>query len=94
MKHYIIVKFKDIINAKKEVGAIEKLFHTALNIQGIDDIKIYNSNIDLPNRYDLMIKMTLTKSALIEFDHSEIHQQWKSEYGQLIENKAIFDCDE
>lgn len=76
------------------VEPIEVLFNTALNIEGIDDIKIYRSNIDLPNRYDLMIKMTLTKSALIEFDHSEIHKQWKSEYGKLIENKTIFDCDE
>ena len=92
MKHYIIVKFKDLVSVKELIEPIKVLFNPALNIEGIDDIKIYSSNIDLPNRHDLMIQMTLTKSALIEFDNSEIHKQWKSEYGKLIENKTIFDC--
>lgn len=93
MKHYIIVKFKDKVKVEKVIAPIKILFKNALNIDGIDDIKIYTSNIDLPNRYDLMIKMILTKSALTEFDNSKIHKQWKLEYGDLIENKTIFDCD-
>jgi len=30
---------------------------------------------------------------LTEFDNSEIHKQWKSEYGKFVINKTIFDCD-
>ncbi len=49
--------------------------------------------MDLSNRYDLMIKMDLSKKALEEFDNGEIHKEWKESFGKDIMNKTIFDCD-
>lgn len=50
--------------------------------------------MDLSNRYDLMIKMDLSKKALEEFDNGEIHKEWKESFGKDIMNKTIFDCDQ
>ncbi len=93
MKHFIIVKFDNTINVKEILKPIEDLFLKSLNIDGVDSVKIYTSNTDLSNRHDLMIEMRLTLDALKTFDNSEIHKKWKSEYGQYITDKTIFDCD-
>lgn len=92
LKHFIIVKFKDSLNFNEFVEPIKKLFNKALKIEGVDKVDIYPSNTNLPNRYDLMIRMELTSKALIEFDNSGIHKLWKSEYGKYIVDKTIFDC--
>lgn len=93
MRHFIIVKFAEHIDWIKFIDPIKKLFETSLQIDGINHVNIYTSCIDLPNRYDLMIEMRLTKEALKKFDESEIHAKWKSDYGKYIINKTIFDCE-
>ena len=93
MKHYIIVKFKNDYDYLYELENIKKLFNETLNIYGVKKVDIYSSNSSLSNRYDLMIKMKLTKEGLTNFDNSIIHKKWKEKYGKYIENKAIFDCD-
>lgn len=93
MKHYIIVKFNNEYDYKKEIVNIEKLFNESLNIEGVNKVKIYVSNSKLSNRYDLMVYMELTKNALNIFDNSWIHNKWKNDYGKYIESKTIFDCD-
>ena len=62
-------------------------------IKEVEKVEIYESNTDLPNRYDLMIKMDLSKNALKEFDNSEIHKEWKEKFGKYITSKTIFDCE-
>lgn len=93
MRHFIIVKFDNSINIQELIKPIENLFNKALKIDGINKIEVYTSNINLPNRHDLMIEMLLTPKALELFDASEIHKRWKAEYGKYIVNKTIFDCD-
>lgn len=93
MKHYIIAKFDESVDANEMVSQIRELFHKALDINGVDKVEIYVSNIDLPNRHDLMIKMSLSQIALELFDNSEVHKKWKSEYGRYIIQKTIFDCE-
>lgn len=93
MKHYIIVKFDESVDANEMVSQIRELFHKALDINGVDKVEIYVSNINLPNRHDLMIKMSLSQIALELFDNSEVHKKWKSEYGRYIIQKTIFDCE-
>lgn len=93
MKHYIIVKFEENVKIKEVLKPIKTLFNKARDIKGVDEIKIYTSNIDLPNRYDLMIEMKLSRQALTEFDSSEIHKEWKSKFGKYIMSKTIFDCE-
>ena len=40
-----------------------------------------------------MIVLTMDRDALPAYDACEAHHQWKQRYGELIEKKAIFDCD-
>lgn len=93
MKHYIIVKFNENVDKEKIINPIKELFQKAMDIKAVEKIDIYESNMDLPNRYDLMIKMDLSKVALNEFDNSEIHKEWKESFGKYIMNKTIFDCE-
>ena len=93
MKHYIIVKFNENVDKEKLINPIKELFQKAMNINEIVKVDIYESNMDLPNRYDLMIKMDLSKVALNEFDNSEIHKEGKEKFGKYIMNKTIFDCE-
>lgn len=93
MKHYIIVKFNENTEKEKLINPIKELFKRAIDIKEIEKVDIYESNIDLPNRYDLMIKMELSETALKNFDNSEIHKKWKEEFEKYIISKTIFDCD-
>ncbi len=93
MKHYIIVKFvegSDVGALLEPVGAI---FHETLRIPGVHGVVLKPSNSERPNRYDLMIEMDMEPEALSAYDCSEPHLRWKREYGELVEKKAIFDCD-
>lgn len=94
MRHYIIVKFNSEFDYLKELEKIKALFDESLKNDGVSKVDIYTSNSNLSNRYDLMIKMELTKEALTTFDNSLIHAKWKDEYGKYIDSKAIFDCDQ
>ena len=38
-----------------------------------------------------MIVLDMDKSALLAWDASAVHHQWKEQYGMLLEKKAIFD---
>ncbi len=93
MTHYIIVKFNENTEKDKIIKPIIELFNKATAIQGMNNINIFESNMDLPNRYDLMIKMDLTQEALKEFDNGEIHKKWKENFGKYIMSKTIFDCE-
>ena len=93
MKHYIIVKFTEGTDVKALVDPVRGIFEKTLEIPGIHSLDIRLSNSDIPNRYDLMIILDMEKEALPAYDASEPHHQWKSEYGDRIAAKAIFDCD-
>ena len=94
MKHYIIVKFKDKSDATRLLPEICRLFDKALLIDGVTDVKIHPSCSERENRYSLMIEMTLTPAGLLAYDVSDMHKEWKQTYGDRIESKAIFDCEE
>lgn len=93
MKHYIIAKFNEDYDYKKEVENIKGLFNESLKLDGVNKVEILISNSDRSNRHDLMIMMELTKEGLLEFDNSWIHAKWKNDYDKYISSKTIFDCD-
>lgn len=93
MKHCIIIKFKEDVNWNNLIDDIKKLFERAMIIDDINDVCINISNSELKNRYDMMIEIECTKKGLLNFDNSEIHTLWKLKYGELIQNKVIFDYD-
>ena len=94
MKHYIIVKFKEGTDFCAMAEPVRSIFEETLTIPGIHSVDIRLSNSDRANRYDMMIVMYMDKEALPAYDVSEPHLKWKSEYGGIIEKKAIFDCDD
>ena len=94
MKHYIIVKFKDKKDTERLLSEICRLFDKALAIEGVTDVKVHPSCSDRENRYSIMIEMTVTPAGLLAYDVSDMHREWKATYGDRIESKAIFDCDE
>ena len=94
MKHYIIVKFKEGTDVKALTEPVQGIFEETLSIPGIHGLSVKTSNSDRSNRYDLMIELDMDQEALPAYDASEPHHRWKNEYGDRIEKKAIFDCDE
>ena len=93
MKHYIIVKFVEGTDFKALVEPVREIFNRTLTIPGIHGLELKISNSDRANRFDLMIILDMDREALPAYDASEAHLCWKSEYGDLIAKKAIFDCD-
>ena len=93
MKHYIIVKFKEKTDIQELAQPVKEIFDGTLSIPGVHDVQIKLSNSDRENRYDMMIVMDMDRDALKAYDVSEPHLTWKSQYGDLIAKKAIFDCD-
>lgn len=91
IEHYIIVKFDSKINYNNYLDSIKTLFNRTLDIKGVESIKIFTSCSDLINRHDIMIRMKVTPEGLKNFDNSDIHKEWKAEYGKYIVNKTIFD---
>ena len=93
MKHYIIVKFKPETDVQALAEPVRGIFEETLTIPGIRSVQIHLSNSDRANRYDMMIVMDMDNTALPLYDVSAPHLRWKTEYGDRIEKKAIFDCD-
>ena len=94
MQHYIIVKFVEGTDIQALEAPVQKIFDETLAIPGIHKVELKLSNSDRDNRYDLMIRIDMDKEALPAYDVSEPHKRWKSQYGDIILKKAIFDCDE
>ena len=94
MKHYIIVKFVEGTDVKALVDPVKAIYDETLSIPGVHSVDFKLSNSDRANRYDLMIVMDMDKEALPAYDVSAPHLRWKTEYGDRVAKKAIFDCDE
>ena len=94
MKHYIIVKFKEGTDYCALADPVRSIFEETLSIPGIHGVDIRLSNSERTNRYDMMIIMDMDKEALAAYDVAEPHLRWKSVYGNIVEKKAIFDCDD
>ena len=102
MLHHILVKWKEKPADPAALnGEIEALFRQALAIPGVHGVEaadvagktVLVNVVDRPNRYDLLIRLTMDAPALTAYDASEAHRRWKELYGPLIAQKAIFDCD-
>ena len=94
MKHHIIVKFREGVDVDALLEPVERIFAETLTIPGVRALALKRSCVDRSNRFDLMIVLDMDREALPAYDGSEPHHRWKSEYGALVERKAIFDCEE
>ncbi len=94
MQHHILVKWKERpADAAARCREVEEVFQPCLDIPGVHGVKVIPNVIDRPNRYDMLIVITMDEAALPVYDGCDAHHRWKDEYGGLIEKKAIFDCD-
>ncbi len=94
MKHDILIKYKPEITKDQKVRLIpdiEALFKNTMEIPGIHGVRLYPNVVERENRYDLLIEIDMDRDALETYDSSVWHQQWKEQYGSLLEKKAIFD---
>ena len=65
MKHCIIVKFNESAGSKAElIKKAEGLFSTVGRPEGVTDISLVRNCIDRPNRYDLMIVVSMARAPL------------------------------
>jgi hypothetical protein len=94
MKHYIITKFKEGTDVKALAGPVRDIFEELLETPGFHSLDVRTNCVDRSNRYDLMILISMDPEALPFYDASKPHHRWKSEYGDIIEKKTIFDCEE
>lgn len=90
MKHCILVKFKKEYNWKSELDNIKRIFNS-IDIEGVNFVEYITNCIDRENRYDLLIRIDMERSALPLYDSSSNHHEWKDTYSENIEKKAIFD---
>ena len=93
MEHYIIAKFHTVPD-EALIAEITELFQKSSEVPGVVGVSVKPNVTPRPNRYDLMIVIHLENpEALNAWDNCEIHMQWKARYGEMLEKKAIFDCD-
>ena len=94
MKHYILAKFIDKNDLERYFSDIKSIYDRTLAIEGVQNVVLHKSNSERANRYDIMIEMTLTEPALALYDQCDAHKEWKEKYGEKLQAKAIFDCEE
>lgn len=94
MKHDILIKYKPEISKERKVELIpeiRELFEHTTEIPGIRGVTLLPNVVDRENRFDLLIEIDMDREALEAYDASVWHRQWKEQYGDLLEKKAIFD---
>ena len=94
MKHLVLAKFKPEVTVEQKAAMlpdIRRIFEGTLSVDGITDVQFYVNCVDRSNRYDLMIEITMDRSALEAYDVCAPHREWLDRYGDKLETKAIFD---
>lgn len=94
MKHCILVKFIPEISKKVEnnfLEQIQEIFNGALEIEGIHYVHIHKNCTNRDNRADIMIELDMDKDVLEDWEKSDAHLIWKTEFGRFIDTKTIFD---
>ncbi len=94
MKHHIITKFvPNLENRAALIAGIERLLSASTQTPGIHSCRVLQNCVPRPNRYDLMIVLDMDADALPLWDASDVHREWKTRFGPMLEAKAIFDCE-
>ena len=92
IRHCILVKWNETVTDRASLlPAIEAIFRKTLTIPGVERVELLPNVVDRPNRYDLMIAVTMDAASLPAYDASDAHREWKETYSSRITSKAIFD---
>lgn len=94
MRHHILVKWNDQAPDHERLRQeIEALFQDVLAVPGVHRVDVLPNVIDRPNRYDLLILLTMDQGALPAYDGCAAHHAFKETYTPYMAQKAIFDCE-
>lgn len=94
IRHHILVKWNSIVQDKKTILLeVQNLFNELLDFKEVSEVEIIENVVYRPNRFDLMICITMKRDFLPIYDASKPHHEWKEKYGKFVENKAIFDSE-
>lgn len=93
MRHYVIIKLKDRALKSEVAETARSIFRKTLNIEGVEAVSVCENCVDRPNRFDVMIEITMRPEALALYDPSEAHKEWKRYCDPLLEAKTVFDCE-
>ena len=94
MRHHILVKWNEQAPDHGQLRReIETLFQPLLELPGIHRVDVLPNVVDRPNRYDLLILITMDSGALDAYDSCAAHHAFKETYTPYMEKKAIFDCE-
>lgn len=91
MKHLIIVKSAQGVDAHSFAQKAEKHFQDILTLSGIHSVRVIEGIREHENRYHFIIEIDMDKQALPAYNESRCHHEWKEKYAAWIEKKAIFD---
>ncbi len=95
MKHCIIVKFNSEAGDRAALlRKIRALFDGAEQIPGVRAYSFRENCVQRPNRFDLMIELDMDRESLPLWDASDLHRDWKGQFGAYIGSKAIFDYED
>lgn len=97
MKHCIIAKFGDMVADKKEAAAqVKALFAAAAPVEGVTGIVIHENCVARDNRIrpDDCGGRWQPGCSWAHGMASEIHHQWKAQFGGKLASKAIFDYED
>ncbi|MBO4861318.1 MAG: Dabb family protein [Firmicutes bacterium] len=91
MRHYVIIKLKDCSLRSEAAANARTIFEKTLEIDGVESVNVYENCVDRPNRFDVMIEITMRPETLPVYDTSEAHLEWKRYCDPLLESKTVFD---
>ena len=91
MKHHIIIKFNKDVDKERIIDEIKKYFDNTYKVEGIKKVEVFTSSVRLRNRFDMMIKITISKDNLKDFENSDFYLGFKDKYSKYISKKTIFD---
>ena len=92
MQHCILVKWTPDAGDRDALAKeAEAIFAQAVADGVATALTIRRNVINRPNRYDLLIELTMRPDMLPAYDASEPHHRWKETFGARIQQKAIFD---
>lgn len=91
MEHYMVVKFNKGVDAGELYDEIEDLFSRASDIEGVRKAEVFLSSFRLKDRYDMMIRIRMRKSAVNDFINSSVYRIWEERYVPLIDELTVFD---
>ena len=93
MRHYVIIKLNDRSMKDEVAERARAIFEKTLELDGVEKVAVYPNCVDRPNRFDVMIVITMRPETLPVYDASEAHLEWKRYCDPLLAAKTVFDCD-